>query len=213
MRNANVATMSAALSSYLNSLRFQMLFAASLFLLATALGYAGLLSEFFSNALKELQEFSNYFKDISFCCPLWASFFIFFSLIFLNNSFKCFLNIILGPILGIFPLFSTFVNGGLLGFLARKEGLAVFLYVLPHGIFEIPAFLLSAAIGLKLSCEVLKILLGSRGRSGGRGEGGTKVVSLKVEFGEALKAFIKIVLPLLFVAALIETSLILSLAE
>ena len=201
---------SAALSSYLNSLRFQMLFVASLFLLATALGYAGLLSEFFSNALKELQEFGDYFKGISFRCPLWASFFIFFSLIFLNNSFKCFLNIILGPILGIFPLFSTFINGGLLGFLARKEGLAVFLYVLPHGIFEIPAFLLSAAIGLKLSCDMLKILLGSRGRSGGgRGEGGTKVVSLKVEFGEALKAFIKIVLPLLFVAALIETSLIL----
>ena len=190
-----------------------MLFVASLFFTATALGYAGLLSEFFSNALNELQEFSDYLKNFS-SCPPWALFFIFFTVIFLNNSFKCFLNILLGPAFGIFPLFSTFINGGLLGFLARKEGLAVFLYVLPHGIFEIPAFLLSAAIGLKLSCEVLKILLRSRGRSsGGRGEGGTKVVSLKVEFGEALKAFIKIVLPLLFVAALIETSLILSLAE
>ena len=47
-----------------------MLFVASFFLLATALGYAGLLSEFFSNALKELQEFSDYFKDISFCLSL-----------------------------------------------------------------------------------------------------------------------------------------------
>ena len=204
--------MRAALSSYLNSLRFQMLFVASLFFTATALGYAGLLSEFFSNALNELQEFSDYLKNFS-SCPSWALFFIFFITIFLNNSFKCFLNILLGPAFGIFPLFSTFINGGLLGFLAREEGSVVFLYVLPHGIFEIPAFLLSAAIGLRLSCDVLKILLGSRGRSGGRGEGGTKVVSLKVEFGEALKAFIKIVLPLLFVAALIETSLILSLAE
>ena len=195
---------SAALSSYLNSLRFQMLFVASLFLLATALGYAGLLSEFFSNALKELQEFSDYFKDISFCCPLWASFFIFFSLIFLNNSFKCFLNIILGPILGIFPLFSIFVNGGLLGFLARKEGLAVFLYVLPHGIFEIPAFLLSAAIGLRLS---LFLLLRLRARISG--EVACSGVFLKEEFGKALNAFIRIVLPLLFVAAIIETSLIL----
>ena len=180
-----------------------MLFVASLFFTATALGYAGLLSEFFSNALKELQEFSDYLKNFS-SCPPWALFFIFFITIFLNNSFKCFLNILLGPAFGIFPLFSIFINGGLLGFLAREEGSVVFLYVLPHGIFEIPAFLLSAAIGLRLS---LFLLLRLRARISG--EVACSGVFLKEEFGKALNAFIRIVLPLLFVAAIIETSLIL----
>lgn len=180
-----------------------MLFVASLFFTATALGYAGLLSEFFSNALNELQEFSDYLKNFS-SCPPWALFFIFFTVIFLNNSFKCFLNILLGPAFGIFPLFSTFINGGLLGFLAREEGIVVFLYVLPHGIFEIPAFLLSAAIGLRLS---LFLLLRLRARISS--EVACSGVFLKEEFGKALNAFIRIVLPLLFVAAIIETSLIL----
>jgi uncharacterized membrane protein SpoIIM required for sporulation len=59
--------------------------------------------------------------------------------------------------------------------------------------FEIPAFLLSAAIGLKLGREVLK-------RKEER--------HLKDEFRKGLRAYIILVLLLLLIAALIESGLI-----
>jgi len=117
----------------------------------------------------------------------------FFAVLFLNNSFTCFLDIILGPLIGIFPLFSVFINGGLLGWFAKEQGLIIFLAIVPHGMFEIPAFLLSTSIGLRLGREVLK-------RKGDR--------DLKKELRNGLRVFLILVLPLLFIAALIESALI-----
>lgn len=79
-------------------------------------------------------------------------------LIFRNNLTVGLLILFLGIFLGLVPLFSAAVNFFILGFLFAvllrtgfSSGLLLFASsILPHGIFEIPAFLLAAAFGLKL---------------------------------------------------------------
>ena len=182
-----------SLSAYLHSLRFYILFVSVLFVGSIVLGYMGFQSELFSEPVEWIQELSENIKDSTQEYPSWLIFLAFFVVIFLNNAFACFLDIILGPLIGIFPMFSAFINGGLLGWFAQKEGLIVFLAIVPHGIFELPAFLLSAAIGLRLGREVLK-------RKSER--------HLKKELGDGLKVFVILILPLLLIAALIESVLI-----
>jgi len=182
-----------SLREYLYSLRFYFLFVSIIFIGAIVIGYNGVLSDVFSAPLEWIEELSEGIKDFTDIYPAWLIFMVFFVVIFLNNAFTCFLDIILGPLLGIFPLFSVILNGGLIGWFAQKEGLIVFLAIVPHGMFEIPAFLISAAIGLKLGREVLK-------RKEER--------HLKDEFRKGLRAYIILVLLLLFIAAVIESGLI-----
>lgn len=182
-----------SLSRYVHSIRFYLLFVSILFIGAIVLGYVGFLSDIFSVQMEGIQELSENIKDFTQSHPSWLIFLVFFIVIFLNNAFTCFLEILLGPLLGIFPMFSAVINGGILGWFAQEEGLIVFLAILPHGVFEIPAFLLSAAIGLKLGREVFK-------RKGER--------HLKKEFNDGLWVFLHLVLPLLLIAALIESALI-----
>lgn len=182
-----------SLSAYLHSLRFYILFVSVLFVGSIVFGYMGFQSEIFSEPMEWIQELSENIKDSTQEYPSWIIFLAFFAVIFLNNAFACFLDIILGPLIGIFPMFSAFINGGLLGWFAQKEGLIVFLAIVPHGIFELPAFLFSVAIGLRLGREVLK-------RKSER--------HLKKELGDGLKVFVILILPLLLIAALIESVLI-----
>ena len=112
-------------------------------------------------------------------------------LIFLNNSIKVFGSMILGTFLGIFPLLALIVNGYLIGVIASVSEINVFLAgILPHGIFEIPSFILGAAIGLFLGRVALK-----------------ERSNLRVEISSALVVFLKIIIALLFIAAIIEVYL------
>ena len=202
---------------YLYSLRFYILSVSVLFIGSIVLGYMGFLSDVFSEPLEWIQQLSEDIKEFTELYPSWIIFLAFFTVLFLNNSFTCLFNatyplslILLIPfsvilvrtfsanpmiILGVIflPFFSPFINGGLLGWFAQEEGLIVFLAIAPHGMFEIPAFLLSVAIGLKLGREVLK-------RKGER--------HLKKELRNGLSFFLAVVLPLLLIAALIESALI-----
>ena len=76
------------------------------------------------------------------------------SFIFLNNIQSSFFGMILGIIFGIFSMITSILNGYLLGFVssraAYEEGIFVLWRLLPHGIFELPALLLSTGLGLKL---------------------------------------------------------------
>lgn len=92
-------------------------------------------------------------------------------ILFVHNLTSSLQVILLGIILGIPPLFSTLANGSLLGAIAARmsqEGIApphfLLVGILPHGIFELPAFLLSTAFGLKLGYHLVFPLPGcSRG--------------------------------------------------
>jgi len=182
-----------SLRGYLYSLRYYLLFVCILFAVAVGLGYLEFFSEIFSESLAWLQQLSEGIEDLTELYSSWVIFLMFFVVIFLNNAFTCFLNILTGPLLGIFPIFSTLINGGLLGWLAHEEGLIVFLAIVPHGMFELPAYFISLAIGLRLAREALRPK-GSR--------------RLKVKFGEGLRVYLRLILPLLFVAALVESALI-----
>jgi uncharacterized membrane protein SpoIIM required for sporulation len=181
------------LREYLYALRFYLLFVCILFGGAVVFGYMGFLSEVFNESLAWLEQLSEGIGDFTELYPSWLIFLAFFVVIFLNNAFTCFLNIITGPLIGIFPLFSAVINGGLLGWLAHEEGLFVFLAIVPHGMFELPAYFLSVAIGLKLAREVLKPKVGRQ---------------LRIKLGESLRVYLRLIVPLLIIAAIIESGLI-----
>jgi stage II sporulation protein M len=181
------------LRDYLYTLRFYLLFVLLLFAAATVIGYLGFFSELFSESLEWLQQLSEGIEEFTELYPSWLIFMAFFIVIFLNNAFTCLLNIVAGPLIGIFPLFSTVLNGGLLGWLAHEQGLIVLLAVVPHGMFELPAYFISVAIGLRLAREVIKP----------RSER-----QLRLRLGEGLRAYLHLIIPLLLFAALIESGLI-----
>ena len=116
-------------------------------------------------------------------------------LIFLNNIQASFFSIVLGVGIGLFPLFALIFNGYLLGFVARfaveEGGILVLWRLIPHGIFELPAIILSIGIGFKIGVDIVK----------GSGK-------LKYNFVEGLRFFVFVILPLLVIAAVIEGLLI-----
>ncbi|MCQ8894477.1 MAG: stage II sporulation protein M [Methanolinea sp.] len=76
--------------------------------------------------------------------------------LFLNNLQACVVMFLGGASLGVLTVFVITVNGFVIGSvleLVRQEHSVVFMVaaVVPHGVFEIPAFLLSGALGFMLA--------------------------------------------------------------
>lgn len=117
--------------------------------------------------------------------------------ILFNNIKSSFFGIIFGIILGIFSVIAAISNGFLLGFVASKtaqmEGIFILWKLFPHGIFEIPALIISAGLGLKLGTFIFQK---------------KKLESLKNYLLNSLRVFLFVIVPLLILAAFIEGSLI-----
>ena len=77
-----------------------------------------------------------------------------------NNIRSSFFALTFGILTVIFPIFVILLNGYLVGFVSSfsvaQGGLVVLWRLVPHGIFEIPAFLISVGLGFKLGLELLK---------------------------------------------------------
>lgn len=119
-----------------------------------------------------------------------------FWIIFLNNAIKSFFALVGGILFGIIPVVFILINGyaiGIVGAVALAEKGIVNLITLtfPHGIFEIPAVLLAASYGVMLGEKFY-----ARMR---RGE------PFRGSFSLAMDAFFKVIVPILAIAALIET--------
>lgn len=95
--------------------------------------------------------------------------------IFLQNAEASALALFGGILLGLSSVVIVFLNGFIIGFVvvallslpgdAAHNFAFVFLGLAPHGIFEIPAFLLASALGLRLGVEwILKSSIGRRGQ-------------------------------------------------
>ena len=121
--------------------------------------------------------------------------------IFNQNAIVCGIALFGGLLLGILPAIIVGVNGFLLGFVAMAAlsignplaGVIVLIVgVVPHGLFEVPAFLVSASLGLRLGLEWL-----------GGGASGQRWNVLKQNFINSVGYFAVIVV-LLFLAAMIE---------
>jgi len=118
-------------------------------------------------------------------------------IIFLKNLLASAMAMLLGLGLGLIPLLVVTSNGFLLGIVAHgavQQGGLLFLAagILPHGIFELPAVLVSIAIGFRLGYLLALIL--AREKADLAGE--TRI---------AVRLLWRYITPTLFLAAIIET--------
>lgn len=163
-----------------------------LFLGSCCLGY--LLAETFPEvAKKEIETIRDLLQGISTknLPPL-----VIFLIILINNSVKSFFAMILGIFFGIVPVLFLFLNGLIIGFFAKfigeKIGILTFLFLLlPHGIIEIPAVILACTYGFILGIEFVR-----------------DQKNIKKYLANALWNYLRFVLPMLALAAFIETVLI-----
>ncbi|WP_456368814.1 stage II sporulation protein M [Geoglobus sp.] len=120
-----------------------------------------------------------------------------FVFIFMNNSLKSFAAMILGIAFGVAPVIFVVLNGVIIGVVVGVISPEFGLYrtammLIPHGVLEIPAVLLSCSYGLELGIYAWRRY---------RGED----VDLSRVLLEYIARFAKLPLPVLLVAALIET--------
>lgn len=177
--------------TYLGSIKGYILFVSAMFILSTLMGcwYASINPELATQAFAEINELFGIIKGLN---PL-----VIMLIIFLNNSIKCLIALSLGIGFGLIPLAFVTYNGFLIGMIVfiteRTEGILCILAALvPHAIIELPMILLSAAIGVKLGHDLLNTLQGKR-------------VDMKKEFKRGALFYIYWILPLLFIAAAVET--------
>ncbi len=142
-----------------------------------------------------LEQFENLFSLIIDSGPLIA-----IALIFMNNFLSMAQMLLLGVLAGLSPLVTLAFNGALVGVLLSlsvQEG--VFLLpliafgLMPHGIFDLFAFFLCAALGLKFGYHCIAFPL----------PGKTRLQSYRYIWKEAI-SILPLVVLLLLIAAVIE---------
>ncbi len=166
-------------------------FTAGYLVARTALGGNPLAFQLILEQLEKLMELGD---DVYTSHPIRGIY-----LILLNNTVASFSIILFSVILGLPSLLSLFGNGTLMGVVAMlmaEEGISFpvffFLGILPHGILELPAFFISAALGLKIGYHIVFPLPGE-----------SRVNSLKMNFREAAK-MAPVIFLMLAAAACIE---------
>jgi len=173
---------------YLKESRIYFWIIAALFLISILIGV--IFPVFFQEFIKQLIEnLAEKTKGMGF--------FQLFVFILQNNVMTAFLGLLLGLILGLLPLLLVLFNGYVLGFISGKvagvEGSGILLRLLPHGIFEIPALIISLGLGLKLGMFVFSKKPGKQ---------------LAYDLENSLRVFLFVIIPLLLIAGLIEAGLI-----
>jgi len=138
-----------------------------------------------------LHQFSSELGFIKFLPPI-----VIFLVIFLNNSIKALIAMILGIFFGLVPVFFVFINGFLVGLVLYTVGLKmglkkVLMMILPHGIIEIPAIILACSYGLWLGRMFYRRITGDR-------------ISIRSCIDVALSYYFRVVVPMLIVAAFVE---------
>jgi stage II sporulation protein M len=179
------------LRNYLTDLKPYIVLSTIVFALSIAVGYIayGIYPEYAMQSISGLEELVEMLEGLSLLEIMLV--------IFINNTIAMFIAILFGIVLGIVPLLVLVLNGFIIGTIVRllivENGLAFIVAgLVPHGIIEIPLLLLSTSIGMKIGYEVLLALAG-------------KPSDIKIEFIKGMKFFFYWMVPLIFVAALIET--------
>lgn len=176
---------------YLSSSRRYILIMTGVFIISVIAGLLASLKDLglSENYLDMLKESFGWIKDLH---PIGIMF-----VIFLNNAVKSLFAILLGAGFGIIPVIFVGGNGILLGLVAnqvsREQGvLFVLAAILPHGIIEIPMILISSGLGLRLGYLMYSYIMG-------------KETDMRFELMQGLRIYMRIIMPLLFVSAFVET--------
>ncbi|MHC1576497.1 MAG: stage II sporulation protein M [Methanosarcinaceae archaeon] len=176
---------------YLYDLRYHVVAIAAIFIVSTIAGYVytSMDPDSAALALEELEGLIEILRGLS---PLEIMMFI-----FMNNTIKSLFAILLGLGFGLIPIFFIVYNGYVLGVISyvtsSSEGFGfVLAAIIPHGIIELPMVMLSAAIGLRLGQQVMYAIMG-------------RDVCIKDELLKGIYVFMYWIVPLLFIAAMVET--------
>jgi len=119
--------------------------------------------------------------------------------IFQNNVTIAFVSIFSGFLFALVPIFLILSNGFGIGVISSivysssGEGISVFIRLLPHGVFEIPAIIISFALGIKFGSFIFYK---------------NQTETFKKFLINSLRVFIFVIVPLLILAAAIEAFLI-----
>lgn len=177
-------------AAYLRSIYIYVAISVFLFALTAVMGYytAQLDPEFAAGWTEELEMLAWILEQP----PLMIMI-----IIFLKNLLASATAMFLGLGLGIVPMIVATSNGFLLGIVGysaveQKGWLYLAAGILPHGIIELPAVLLSIAIGLRLGHLLALSLL-------------KESSDLTGEMRVAIHFFLRWIMPMLFLAAAIET--------
>ena len=112
-----------------------------------------------------------------------------------------------GLFFGVLPVFFALSNGAIVGYVMRlvsEENAGSWLYLIPHGVFELPAVFLSLALGLQLGVQVVHFFLALYGCGSFR----MYKKNLLAVLRRGVFLFCCLIVPLLVVAGIIETWLI-----
>jgi stage II sporulation protein M len=180
--------------AYLIPLRPYLIVIITLFLLAAAAGYvsAYLNPDIIDELMEQFEETYGWIAEES---PIMIMLFI-----FANNTFNSFIAMMFGILFGIWPVIFILINGFFIGVVVfsslQEYGILVVLSaLLPHGIIELPMIFISASMGLRLGVIVFQKIFKIR----------EKEISFKYELFSAIRFFVTVIVPLLFIAAIIET--------
>jgi stage II sporulation protein M len=176
--------------AYLKSIRRFIGLTVLAFMAAAMMGYfaASADSELAASWMKELEML----KWIMSLHPL-----LIMLVIFLKNLTACAMSVLLGLGFGLVPLLVLTTNGIMIGvvsyFIIHEQGVLYLLAgIVPHGIIELPTILLGISMGFRLGYLLIFTLLGEK-------------VDLSGETKTAVHFLVKWFVPLLFLAAAIET--------
>ncbi len=165
-------------------------FAIGLFLLFALIGFFVPFPEDIQN------EIISYFRKLILQTESY-SFLQMLEFLFTNNSGATFVGLFSGFLFGIIPFFNTVANGFVLGFASSfsvsQNGFISLWRLFPHGIFELPAVFISLGLGFKFGSFIF-------------------FKNYKEKFKEFLiksvNVYVFVILPLLVIAAILETLLI-----
>lgn len=174
---------------FLKESKFYFLIISLIFIFAFLVGYV--FPIFFVDFIKKfIEEIAKKTENMGF----WQL------LVFIleNNLKTAFIGLIFGMAVSVLPLILAVFNGYVLGFVSNKavavSGASVLLKLLPHGIFELPALILSLGLGLRLGMFIFK-------------KKGKRKKEFMYSLKNSLRVFLYVILPLLVIAAIIETAL------
>jgi stage II sporulation protein M len=172
----------------IRSLKPQIIFIIGLLSVGIILGYMDTLNlnKYINLVIENLMNTFNHYRGFEL-----------FLGILLNNTKATVILLFSGVFLSIFPTLGTLMNGMMIGFvfqspqlMAGRPAYLIFIQLLPHGVFEIPALILALALGLKLGGWLFKK---------------KKTEHLKNNIKESFSGYVRVILPMLIIAACIET--------
>ncbi|MFP4654784.1 MAG: stage II sporulation protein M [Methanohalobium sp.] len=151
--------------------------------------YSSMNPEIAQQSMDEFRSMLEFIKDLP---PLAIMLFI-----FLNNTIKTLIAMLLGVGFGIIPLAFISYNGYIIGIFAYvtyvEKGLMYLVTaLLPHGLIELPMVFISTAIGVKLGKEMVNSVTGRK-------------TNIKEKLLQGIRFYFYWIIPLFFVAAAVET--------